>query len=133
MAYETKVLQDKIIAELLVANVTAVPLNTKDDLNMTGVAPTVHIQYAGAKHIDKTRNFGALFNIYIVHKTLSATEKETIYGIMDSVRFSLSSMQIDYEKFVTKQYPATIEQETITEAKGSTFVYMFTVNFKVRI
>jgi len=134
MTYSTAELQNKIIDSLLKgSNLIVKPLKTKEDLNITGVTPNMFIQYAGAEHKERTRNFTAVFNIYVVHKTLSSSEKEGIYDLMDKIRNDIISMKIDYGKFISKSDTSSIGAETITEAKSNTFVYMFSLKTKVRI
>ena len=133
MIYETSKLQlitmDKILSD---SGIEMKELTTKDDLNKTGVIPLIHIQYVGALHTENLK-FKARFNIYIVHKTLSLFEKQTILEVLDKLRLSLMVMRLEYEKYVSKQHPLVIVSETITETKGSLFVYMFTVEIPVRI
>ena len=133
MIFSVNTLQDKIIELLNSEEIKVTPLLTKEDLNLTGVDATTHIQYVGAKYSNKPRNYKSEFRIYVVHKTLSTTEKNSVYSILDYLRSKLIMMQIDYEKFVTKQFPATIVDENIAETKGNTFVYVFTVQFDTRI
>lgn len=117
------------------ANIQVKPLETKEQLSMTVSSPTIYIQFIGNTYpLNSAPNyFNANFKIYILNKTLSEKKKSELLTILDTIRQHLVGARVDYEKYVTKENPVIIKNETFHETKSSVFAYTFDFSVKVGV
>lgn len=113
-------------------NVKIEVLKTKADLRFSTNRSKAYLQFVENRYINETTHyFNAVFNIYIVGKSLMGTNNNSLYDFLDDIRGVLTGSRLEMLPYITKNDQIVIEAEKFTETQSDSFIY--TVRFRLKI